>query len=177
MDDDDNLDPNLSRRLDIEMRREMAAAERDAAVLAAKQRTLADVAREAVSRGDTLTLAIGDLEVTGIGTYARGDLLTMRTRLVSAEVNLAAIDWLRIDHRSQAGGQTSPVEAESFLARLGLLEITGEHIELIGRGGVPRIHGSIGAVARDHVMVVGDNDRSWLFPITAVAAVFRQLPE
>lgn len=175
MTDDSPLDPGLERRLDAEMRRELEAGEREAEKLAAKQRSFPDIARSLVDRGDTVTVAFDGLELTGVGVYARGDLLTLHIRSALVEANLAAVDWIRVDASSATGGRSSPTEAESFTARLGLLELTGETVEVIGRGGEPRVTGVIAAVARDHVMVRTADRREWFIRIAEIACTIRPI--
>lgn len=169
------FEPGLERRLDAEMRRELEAAEREAGKLAAKRRTIADVARSVVDRGDTVTVASDGLEFTGTGIYARGDLLTLRSRAALVEVNLGAIDWLRLEASVDTGGRSSPIEAESFAARLGLLELTAERVELVGRGGNPRVSGVIAAVARDHVVVDSADGKRWFLRLADIACALRVL--
>ncbi len=173
----DPQDPGLARRLDREMRSHLAEAEREAELLAARRRTLSDVARRAVERGDLITVAVGARELTGTGIYARRDLLTLATSQALAEIHLGATEWIRVDQPGAHGGRTSPVEAESFEARLRLIEIGTEAIELWGRYGRPRVHGTLTAVGRDHVMVRAPDGRTWFTPLTQVAAVLRQLPQ
>ena len=173
---DSPLDPALERRLDAQLRREMAGAERDAERLAAKRRTLAEVVRTAVDRGDEITVATRDAEFTGTGVYARGDLLTLRTASALVEVHVAALDWVRVDRRASAGGRTSPVEAESFAARLGLLELSAETVTIVGRSGSPRVAGRISAVAVDHAVVTATDQREWYLPLRAMTFVIRELP-
>jgi len=164
-------DPALERRLGAELRRHMAEAEREAQTLAAKRRALSDVARGAVDRGDAVTVSAGGVEFSGMGVYARGDLMTLSSQSAIVEVHISVIDWLRIDARARAGGRSSPVEAESFTARLGLLELTGESVMLLGSA--VRVEGRIAAVARDHVQVVAADGKDWFLPMAAVAFVVR----
>ena len=151
----------------------MAAAERDAATLAARTRTLTDVAAGAVARGDAVTVATGRTEFVGRARYARGDLLTIDGAAALVEVNLAAIDWMRIDRRATSGGQSSPHEAESFAARLGLLELSGEAVDIVTAGGHLRVPCVIAAVARDHVLARAGQGREWAIPMIRVAFVVR----
>ena len=169
------IDRALERRLDAEIRTEMAAAEREADVLASKRRTINDVARGSVDRGDSLTVSAGGAEFSGIGVYARGDLMTLAAPSAMIEVNLSSVDWIRVDVRAKAGGRSSPVEAESFPARLGLLELTRELVTVVGRLGTYKVDGRIAAVARDHAAIVAVDTTEWFVQIAGIAFVVRQI--
>lgn len=172
----DPHDPGLSRRVEREMRAHLADAEREAAQLAARRRTLADITRRAVERGDLITVSVGGRAVTGTGIYARRDLLTVATTQALVEVNVGAIEWIRVDRAGVSGGRTSPDEAESFEARLRLLELGAETIELLGCHGRLRVRGKLSAVGRDHVAVTASDGKVWYTPLSQVAALLRALP-
>lgn len=149
----EGLDPNLERRLDAMAREQLAQAEEQAADLAARSRTLVDVAWAAVQAGKTVTIKSGPAEHAGLAIYARGDLLSVRSRFGIIEVNLTAIDALVVSPDSSGQGRAVPREAESFAARLALVALDREVVELTMRQSGRRIEGSVATVARDHVVL------------------------
>lgn len=167
------LDPNLERRLDAVARQQMAEAEAQAAELAARSRTLGDVVWAAVQGGHAITVRSGTHEQQGLAAYARGDLVSLHSRFGTLEVNLAAIDALLISPEAVGPGKSVPREAESFAARLALIALQRERVELTTRGIGRRIEGSLTAVAIDHVVV--ETAQSEVFvPLAVIAWVLRR---
>jgi hypothetical protein len=117
---------------------------------------------------------IGDLEYSGAPLYARGDLLSLATTYGVIEFNLAAIDVLRPDPARGSAGRSVPVEAESFIARLALLQLARESIEVVTRGGAWKGDGRLHAVARDHIVLVSVRGPSYV-RMEAIACVVRRI--
>ena len=146
------FDPNLDRRIEARARLEFEAAELEAAVLAARRRRLVDVAWEAVHSGRRIRVRVGDREVGGTPVYARNDLVSLETTGGLVEVYLPNVDALVVTSRS-GEGRSVHKEVDTFAARMAMLELSREHVEIVCRGGEPRFEGKIDHVARDHVSV------------------------
>lgn len=170
----DDPDPGLRRLMDARMRREMEKAEEQAAALAARQRSLADAAWEAVQSGSRVGVRAGDFEAEGAAVYARRDLLSLETARGGVEVCLPNVDAAFIRPGGERG-RSVPREAESFAARLAVVHIYRERVEVITRGGTGRFRGRLEAAARDHLLLESP-DGAALIPLRAVACVVRPRP-
>ena len=146
------IDPNLQRRMEARMRREFEAAESEAALLAARRRRLADIAWEATQAGKRIQIRVGSRKVAGMPTYARNDLMSLRTPNGILEVYLPNIDALLV-MPGFSQGRSVAKDVETFAARMAMLQLTREHVEIVCRGGDPRFDGTVDYVARDHVAV------------------------
>ncbi len=172
---DGPLDPTARRRLESMARFEMEGAEMEAAELAVRSQTLADVAWEAVQRGDRITVRTGKLEITGLAVYARGDLVSVESRFGLVEIRLSAVDSMSVAAAPAESGRSVPREAESFIARLGLLQLGQESVEVVMRSAGQRAEGVLRRVARDHLVLDGPSG-SLLVALDAVAWVIRRSP-
>ena len=144
------FDPNLHRRMEARVRRELESAESEAALLAARRRRLVDVVWEAAQSGSRIHLSVGNHEVTGMPVYVRNDLMSLETPAGRVEVYLPNVDTLSVTTAS-AEGRSILKDVETFAARIAMLELTREHIEIVCRGGRARFEGTLEHVARDHV--------------------------
>ena len=137
------------------------------------QRTLVDIAWEAVQSGREAVIRIGRLEITGLAVYARGNLMSIESSFGMVEVQLGCIDSLQIASSPSAPGRSVPSEAESFVARLSMLQLANENVEVVCRGGQSRFEGSVRAVGRDHIWL--DTAQGGVFVvIDSVAFVIRR---
>lgn len=169
----DEIDPALTRRMETVTRREMEAAERQAVDLAARRRTLVDVAWEAVQSGRAVVVRIGQFEISGLVVYARGDLISVQTTFGMVEVQLGGIDSLQIARSPSGEGRSVPREAESFVARMSLLQLDNEEVEVVCRGALTRFEGRVRSVGRDHIVM--DTPHGQVFvSLLAVACVIRR---
>ena len=164
-------DPELGRRMDNQMRREMERAEQQAIDLAARRRSLEDAAWEAVQSGSRVGVRAGVFETEGAAVYARNDLLSLETARGGVEVCLPNVDALLVRPGGEPG-RSVPREAESFAARLAVMHIYRERVEVIIRGGASRFPGRLEAAARDHLLLETPDARI-LIPLPAVACVLR----
>ena len=171
---DDVLDPDLRRRMDSRARRESEKAEQQAAVLSVRRRRLADAAWEAAQYGRIVEVRAGTFQAEGTALYARRDLLSLRTPRGGLEVCLPNVDALFI-RSATSPGRSLPMEDESFAARLAAMQIHGERVEVVGRGGANRFRGRLEAVARDHLTLESPQGET-LIPLRAVACVIRPRP-
>lgn len=156
------------------MRREMENAEEQAAALAVRQRSLEDAAWEAVQAGSRVGVRAGAFEAEGAAVYARRDLLSLETARGGVEVCLPNADAVFIRPGGEPG-RSLPREAESFAARMAVMHIYRERVEVITRGGTGRFQGRLEAAARDHLLLESP-DGQVLIPLRAVACVVRPRP-
>jgi hypothetical protein len=142
----------LDRAMRAELRAEAEAYEELAATGLLRERRLADVALELLSRGDVVAVAFAGVTFTGTLTHAAGDLACVRTALADVDVHLGAPLVLRVVERTRAGGRSRRRDPASFGARLREHEASGA---LVGLGTTmgAALRGRVGAVAVDHVVV------------------------
>lgn len=146
----ESFDPRLHRRMEARARREFEAAESEAALLAARRRRLADVAWEAIQSGSLIRIRVGGRELGGTPIYARNDLLTLVTGNGQVEVYLPNVDALWVIPGSSAGSSV-PKGVETFKARVAMLQLNRQPMEIVCRGGETRFAGEIEYAARDHL--------------------------
>ena len=150
----DPFDWSLARRMEARLRREFETAESEAALLAARRRRLTDVAWEASQAGKQVIVRVGSRQVGGKPLYARNDLMSLETANGRVDVYLPNIDAMSVTP-SSAGGRSVRKEVETFAARIAMLQLTRERVEIVCRGGEARFDGTIEYVARDHVALAG----------------------
>jgi len=167
-------DPALVRRMKAEIRREMELAEEQGRTLAARQATLREVLALCVQRGDRLVVTCGAVHYRGIARHVRDDLMSLEGTAALIECQLSVIDEIGMDDETPAAGSSIVREAESFRARMGLVELAGETVEVVTAGGT-RVGGRIEAVARDHLVLIGPRAHRSLVPLGRVAFVVRPL--
>lgn len=171
---DNPIDPGLERRMKAEVRREMEEAEAQSRTLAERGSTLVQALAGCVQRGDLLTVTAGGTQYKGVATYARGDLLSIEGKAALIDCNFATVDEISIDTPASRPGSSMVHEAESFAARLGLIELSKERVELVTIGGT-KVAGSIGAVGRDHVVFRAASGHDSYLPIARIAFAVRPL--
>ena len=171
--EDPQLDPALVRQMDALTRREMESAEHQAAELAARRRDLSDVAWEAVQSGQRVTVRIGDFEVTGLAIYARNDLMTLDTAFGLVEVQIPNVDSVGVESQGSLKGRTNPHEAESFIARASLLQLSHEEVEIVTVGSISRFVGAVETVAKDHLALRGSGGLVHV-NLAAIACIIRR---
>lgn len=137
-----------------ELRAEAAAYEELAARDRLRGRTLADVAAEALARGDLVTITVVGRAFTGTVTHTAGDLACLRTPAgEDVDVHLAGVVALRVARPARAGGRSRGQGPASFAARLGEHEASGVVLEIGARTPEGGLVGRVEAVAADHVVV------------------------
>lgn len=165
----DPFDWSLARRMEARLRREFEAAESEAALLAARRRRLADVAWEAAQAGRQVTVRVGSRHVVGKPLYARNDLMSLETANGRVDVCLPNIDAMSVAP-APGHGVSVRKDVESFAARISMLQLTSERVEVVCRGGEARFYGTIEYVARDHVALAGSRGEV-LVALDAIAYV------
>lgn len=165
----DDLARELRERVGHEMRQEAEMLEQDAASVELRRRRIADVAIEALSRGDIVTVIAGDRSIRGRLSYARSELASVETAVGRVDVHLAAGVILRIDERSTEGGRTPRVGSETLRARLFELELSGSAVEVWAPAHGIEVMGPITAVGKDHVIVQDQDDAEWIVLFVDIA--------
>ena len=157
-----------------EVRREMEIAEAQSRTLADRQSTLVEALAASVQRGDLVTVVSGAMKYRGLPRYARGDLLSLQGPAALIECHLSAIDQVVLDASPGERGSAIVHEAESYAARLGLIELSGEEVTVVSVGGA-RATGIIEAVARDHVVVLATSGHRSYLRLERIAFTIRSL--
>jgi hypothetical protein len=119
-------------------------------------RTLVDVLREHLHRGDTVALTIGTTTVTGTLGAVGEDLVSMVTPDGRADTRVAgdAPILLRVVERAPSGG-TRGWPVSTFRARLLEIEASGMEVEIVTQIG-DVVRGEL-HMARDHLSVRTDD--------------------
>jgi len=169
----EELSRELRETVGGEFRRSAEEDEQAARIMALRNRDLAHVAYELLSRGDLVRLTVGPASLRGAITHARGDLATLTTgEGVEIHINLHGPIALQVVERSAGGGRSRErFGPESFIARLRELELNHAPIEVLAGFVEVSPAGTIQAVAKDHLMVVGDTTH--FVPIRQIGAVKR----
>jgi hypothetical protein len=148
----------VERRMRAELRAEAEEYERLAALDLLRGRTLADVARELVGRGDVVAVTVGARTFVGPVVHAAADLACVRAAAEDVDVNLPATAAIRIVERSRSGGWRG-AGPDSFKARLFEHERGGAPVEV--GWAAERLVGVVRAVAVDHAVVDDADGRRW----------------
>lgn len=146
---------------------EMAAWETDAEVLRLRRRSIVNVLWEAMQRGDRVTLTLGRHSFTGKLEAARGDLAMVTTPELDVAINLSHVDAAHIERG--AGGVVGDRTFGSLRAYLGMLEVDGVSVRILGRG--VDVQGRVVVVAEDHLWVEPDSGGESAIAIDALAAI------
>lgn len=142
----------LAAVMDAEVRAEQAAYEAMALQGEWRARSLADVARELLARGDVVEIRVLGRPLTGSVVFAGQDYLTVRTPRGAVDVVLARCDLLRVVHRVREGGRSPGRGAQTFRARMTEHETTGQRLRLLVTG-EGEVEGVVQAMAVDHVLL------------------------
>lgn len=164
----DELARELRDRVGPDIRQEAAEDETLTELQRLRSRDLAEAAREAMHRGDLITIQTAGITLSDPVEYVGGDYLTMEAAESVVDVLLARAT-LFIEPR-QRGGRSGKPAAWTFRARLAQHEQSGNPIELILDTG-DRIRGVLDVVAADHLVVTDGESGSRLVPTPLVVAV------
>lgn len=155
----DDLEPDSSlRHAEAEFlsaaRLEAEEAGREAARLQMRSRHLGDVVRELMTRGDLVTVTVGDRSFTGRVLQAAGDLMTLLTADDVVDVNLPLASVIAILERARAGGRSRTEGPGSFRGRLLELEgVWGVEVGILGSAPAV-LKATIKVAAQDHLLLV-----------------------
>lgn len=141
---------------------EGAAGETDTEQLRKRRRSLIDLCFEWMSRGDQVTIGVGAQQFDGRLVAAVGDLLVLRTKDIEVAIRLPAVGFVRCNQRAVFAGTSGERSVGSFRAYLGVAEIDGIPVRLVGQG--YDITGIIDASTDDHWLIVDRNGAEWALP-------------
>lgn len=158
-------------RVGSELRADAEEDERLAAQASRRKRTLTDVARELMTRGDTVVVGVHHRRFTGRVLHAAGDLVTLRTASGTVDVNLRAPALLRVVERAASGGRDAHDGPSSFKARLFEVEMADEIVEIGCVNLGEEQPGRIVAVAVDHVVWSDRDGGEWFLPLSTITHV------
>jgi hypothetical protein len=173
------------------MREEWRAEEeeytRAAATQWAHSRTLIEIARELMHRGDVVAVTAGSATFTGTVTHVGLDLLRLRTPGGTTDVSLAAVTTgsgerrrvrllapvvLRVVERARAGGRSAHRGVETFRARLLEHETDAEPVVVGSLLLEEELRGAL-TVGRDQVCVTDRDGRETYVPLAWISWVTR----
>jgi len=145
---------------------EMAAWETDAEVLRLRRRTMVNVLWESMQRGDRVTLTLGEHSFTGTLAAALADFALLTTPELDVAVNLGNLGAIHIERAS--GGVVGDRTFGSLRAFLGMLEVDGREVRVLGRE--IDVQGRVQVVADDHLLLQTTDGESAV-ALAALAAV------
>lgn len=138
-----------------------------------RRRSLADVARGSMHRGDTVSALVAGRTLTGHVDGVGVDYLVLVTAAEVVDVRLDAA-VLRVVPAPSGGHDGRPGSA-TITARLAEYEQTGERVTLL-TDTIADVTGSIRVVATDHVRIVDLDGADIIIPLRLIAAIRRPLP-
>jgi hypothetical protein len=155
-----------------EIRLEAEEAEREAAVSAAMRRDVADVARELMAHGDTVAIDVGQRLFVGPIMAVGSDVVTIDAEPRRVDVNLKALQRMRVVRRARSGGRRGASGgAASLRARLLELHLSGEAIEAGIAGCDEPVVGPVALVGSDHIAIGQEAGPEWFVPLTSLTFV------
>lgn len=164
-----DLGRDLRRGVGEEFRAEAEETERAAAQAARRRRTLTDVMREAMARGDDVTAEVPGRTFLGTVVHAGSDLVSLATPAGRVDLPTTQVALtLQVARRRTAVGRDPQSGPGTFKARLLEIELGGSSVALgIAAFPVERV-GRILAVGSDHVVVM-DGNQEWFVPLAAIS--------
>ena len=156
----------VARRSRRDLIEEDASAETDTEQLRKRRRSLIDLCFEWMSRGDRVTIGVGEDRFEGQLVAAVNDLLLLRTSEVEVAVNLRAVGFARCDQRAAFDGTSGERSVASFRAYLGVAEIDQLPARFVGHGF--DVTGIIDASTDDHWLVIDHNGVEWALAQAAI---------
>jgi hypothetical protein len=159
----------VARRGRAEFEEEAAEAEADTEQLRQRRRSLIDVCFEWMSRGDLVTVAVGEVRFEGRLTAAVNDLVVVATKTVEASVNLACVGFVRSDGRGRYEGTTGNRNVSSFRACLGRFEVEGKPVRLVAVDEAFDVAVVIAASTEDHVLGIDIQGQELVLPRRNIA--------
>lgn len=139
-----------------------------------RRRTLRDVAKMLLHRGDRLTVQAGRLQLSGRVTAGGTDYVTINTEHLCADARLGRVA-LRVTKRHSGGAQAGGMPS-TWRARLAQMELTQETVKVYAPSLGVSVAGKIRAVAVDHVWLVDAAGFDFYVPFEEISVVTRPLP-
>lgn len=172
-DDLDDLARHLRQSAGQYLRAEAAEDEELTELQRLRRRSLADTARAAMHRGDSVTAWVAGLSLTHPVVAVGDDYLTMETEDRWADVRLEEA-VITVSSRT-AGGRSGRPEAATFRARIGEHEQEGVPLEVLTMEG-RRWSGRLELVGADHLALAGPDEQRCYVPLGSLAVVFSRFP-
>ncbi len=172
-DDFDDLAADLRRRVGAEFVEEAAEVERLADLQRRRHANLAEAARNAMHRGDRVTVVCADHKWTGHLTAVGNDYARLDTGELVVEAYLPSVG-LELEP-SRVGGRSGQPPSVTWRARLVELEMNKEEAELYAPLLRISVSGRVLVVATDHVEVEVEGGKVVL-PLASVAVLIRSHP-
>lgn len=147
-----NLARFLRQGVGQEWRAELEATEFETHQQRLRSRTLQNVTRMLLHRGDRLTVQTGKLQVSGEVVGCGADYLTLGTEGTRVDARLDRVAM--VVTKQVAGGMETGGGAPTWRARFQELELTGEPVELYGPSLGGSWQGRIRVVSTDHIWLV-----------------------
>lgn len=167
----DELARELRRGVGAEWRDEAEITELETRLGELRRRNLSDLAREAMHRGDVITVTVGARALTGSVMFVGRDYLVVKTPSVTADVRLDRA--LLTISRQPVGGHTTRGGSATFRARLAEYEHTGEPVGFHLIGGAGNLSGRIVVAAGDHCTVRTSDDQDVHLPVALIEMITR----
>jgi hypothetical protein len=157
---DNEHDPDLTADLRREWTEEAAEDEKLTELLRLRRRRLADVVGELAHRRIAMRIAVGGHSFNGPVVWVGDDYATVRSPGQYVDVPLDLAIWEEV---SPTTGESDTARVETFAAHLHELAASGAWIGLLLPGG-ESLTGRIDIVAKDHVVIVDQDERVVFVP-------------
>jgi hypothetical protein len=159
----------LAAVMDAEVRAEQADYERMALQAQWRERSLADVAREWMVRGDVVEVRAAGQQLTGTVVHVGVDLAVLAATRGHVDLALPRLQGLRVVQQVRSGGVPPGRGARTFRARLTEHEVAAARLCLLTSAD-DLVDGMIEAVAADHLLVATRRGQVVLPEAAVVAA-------
>ena len=166
----EELARELRQGAGAELRAEAEITEMETHLGRLRRRSLADVAGEAMNRGDTITVISADRTITGSLEFVGSDYVIVQTasEMVDARLTLCAFSLTR----RRSGGHLTRSGSKTMKARLAEYEQTGEPLQLLAPSLGVNATGRISVGATDHIVLTADGVELFV-PTDQIALVIR----
>lgn len=158
---------------DDALRDEAVEIEEAAETARLRGRSMVDAMADLAARGDRVRVTCGTSSLTGILTFAVGNLAILVAGDTEANVNLAGPAIVALVEESRRGGVPTRGGSRSFRARLLEFELSGEPVTVVGPFFSEQ--GAIGSVAADHVVLDRGSGEMYV-PLRLIGLVTRPIP-
>ena len=136
-----------------------------------RNRTLHDVAHQAMSRGDQVHAMTSGMSVTGSVDSVGSDYVVIETDSVVADVVLSACVFRFM--QSTTRGHSARPGSMTIRARIGEYEHTGEEVRIIAPDLDLDVEGRIRIAASDHFILADRDQHELAIPTEKVAMIVR----
>lgn len=169
----EELARELRQGVGAEWRDEAEITERETYLGRLRRRKLADVTREAMHRGDVVTVMVGGRSVRGPAMFVGTDYVVIQTASQTLDIVLD-LAVLRVEPQP-GGGHTTRGGSATFKARLAEYEQTGEPVTLHLTGGAAQQAGRILVAAVDHCIAEDTEGVRSHIPIALIEMISRPI--